>query len=148
MITFVEFNLYFLNESWRWMQDEELLYLINAVQVTIEKQSLWFQHLQNREDYEIYGVMYDKIPIGVCGLKHITKYDGEYFGYIGEKEYWGKGIGKDLVGHIEDIARKKGLKSIYLNVRHDNHRALRLYEKMHYQMVSRIENIIKMKKIL
>ena len=147
-ISFVTFNELFLEMSYRWLQDNELLYLIDGTPITKDQQLLWFEKLSILNDYEIYGVMGNGIPIGVCGLKHITKYDGEYFGYIGEKDYWGIGIGKYLIEYIEKIAKIKQLESIYLKVREDNVRAIKLYKKMNYQIISQDGYTIKMNKTL
>lgn len=145
-ISFVVFNELFLEASYCWLQDKELLYLIDGTPITKIQQSIWYEGLSKMKDYVIYGVMANGIPIGVCGLKHITRYDGEYFGYIGEKDYWGIGIGRFLIEYIEKIAKVKQLESIYLRVREDNIRAIKLYKKMNYHIISQDGYIIKMNK--
>lgn len=147
-ISFVKFNEIFLEATYRWLQDAELLYLIDAIPITKELQLVWFENLPNMTNYKIYGVMCDGIPIGVCGLKHVTESAGEYFGYIGEKNYWGIGIGKCLVEYIEAVARTKQLKSVYISVREDNIRAINLYKKMNYQINFKENYLIKMNKKL
>ena len=42
---------------------------------------------------------------------------------------WGKGIGTALIGRILAFARENGLEQVFLEVRSDNARAIRLYEK-------------------
>ena len=72
-----------------------------------------------------------KMPIGVVGLKHIDREAGEceYFGYIGEKACWGRGIGISMLDFIKQQAIIIGLDKIVLKVSPQNIRAVRLYEK-------------------
>ena len=47
------------------------------------------------------------------GLKHLNGKDGETFGYIGEKEYWGKTIGVQGMEYLIEAGRSLVLESIY-----------------------------------
>lgn len=57
----------------------------------------------------------------------MTDTDGEYWGYIGEKEYWNKRIGKELINYISHYGYILNLKEIYLKVIKDNTRGIKLY---------------------
>ena len=116
--------------------------------ITKENQEEWFCLLPDKNDYYIRGIAVDNKPIGACGLKHITPEAGEYWGYIGEKDYWGKGIGGRMMAFIEEYAKSLGLKQIYLQVLNNNERAMRLYVKNGYEAVSEEANMIKMIKQL
>jgi len=50
-------------------------------------------------------------------------------------EYRSQGIGTDLVGQAENIARTRGLKTINLEVRLDNEKAISFYEDCGYNRV-------------
>ena len=91
-IKFVEYNEIFLEKSWEWLNNKEIKYLTCTPDFTKEQQKKWFLSLKDKKDYFIKGVLYNDTPIGVVGLKNITNTNGEYWGYIGEKEYWNKGI--------------------------------------------------------
>lgn len=149
-ISFVEFDCLFLHASYLWLQDMELCNLLDVLPPTEKQQEIWFNGLLQKGDYKIFGVNYENIPIGVCGLKNITKTTGEYFGYIGEKEMWGKGIGRLFVQFIEKYARDKGLSSIYLRVLRHNVRAMKLYKKLNYTTFETYDSdeLIKMIKFL
>ena len=140
MIKFSQFNTCFLDLSYKWLQDKELCTLINCNPPTKQSQREWYDSLEYKTDYKIFGVTYNDLPIGVWGLKHITSNDAEYFGYIGDKQYWGKGIGKELVTFIENKAKSLGIKNVYLNVIASNVRAYKLYTKMNYKVIESQQN--------
>jgi RimJ/RimL family protein N-acetyltransferase len=71
----------------------------------------------------------DGQKIGAAGLKKIKDRSAEYFVYIGDKDYWGKGLGGQIMSQVLDKALDLGLSHIYLNVVAENQRAIRSYEK-------------------
>lgn len=130
-IDFVDFNEIILNKSFEWLQDSELCKLIDAAPISREKQIEWYNGLKTKTDYYIKGVLLDSKPIGAVGIKHIHYPKGEYWGYIGEKQYWGKGIGKEMILRmILDARNLFDLSKLYLRVDEDNIRAIRLYNSM------------------
>lgn len=129
LLSFVSYSREFLAKSWEWLNDAEIKALTRTPDFTKEQQEAFFDSLSLRADYLIWGIALAGQPIGACGLKHITESEAEYWGYIGEKPYWGRGLGRQLIEHCEGIARTKGLKALYLHVGADNLRARRLYEK-------------------
>lgn len=144
-IKFVEYNEIFLEKSWEWLNDKEIKFLTCTPDFTKEQQKKWFLSLKDKKDYFIKGVLYNNTPIGVVGLKNITDTDGEYWGYIGEKEYWNKGIGKDLINYISRYSYILNLKEIYLKVIKDNIRAIKLYQKMNFKEFLEENNLTYMK---
>lgn len=144
-ISFIIYNKEVLEKSWQWLNDEEIRYLIQAPLISKEEQLAWFNQLENNPNYFIKGILYKQQIIGVVGLKKIdlANKTAEYFGYIGEKEYWGKGLGKEMIDYIKDYAKKElNLDSIYLKVISDNTRAIRAYEKSGFQAITTENNII------
>ena len=148
-LTFVPYSREFLTRSWDWLNDPETKALTLTPDFTKEQQETFYVTLPSRTDYLIFGIALAGQPIGACGLKHITEMDAEYWGYIGEKQYWGGGLGRQIIGHCEEIARVKGLKELYLHVGADNARAKRLYEKCGFieEVASRGDEIM-MRKIV
>jgi len=131
-IQFVAYDKVFLNKSWNWLNDSEIRKLVMSPKFTKEQQIQWFNSMNEHEDYLIWGIICEKVPIGVCGLKNITKNEGEYWGYIGEKSYWGKGIGKIMMNMVIDKAKEVKLKKVYLKVNKLNIRAIKLYNKSNF----------------
>jgi RimJ/RimL family protein N-acetyltransferase len=147
-IDFVDYTELFLEKSWIWLNDEEVKNLTLTPNFTKEQQIKFYRSLSSREDYFIRGIKFNQKPVGACGLKKITKLEAEYWGYIGEKEYWGKGIGKEIMKYIISVAKEKQLKTIYLYVSETNLRARKLYEKNGFVINSINNGEIKMSLLL
>lgn len=147
-VKFVSFDKQFLDVSYKWLQNEELRQLIAAKSITKEEQIAWFEKLPSRSDYFIWGIMYNNLPVGVCGLKNVIENSGEYWGYIGDEKYRGKGIGSKMMSFIETVADNKNLKEIYLRVLHTNEAAIRLYSKSGYTIISEEAGFISMRKVI
>jgi len=93
-VVLVDYDKTFFELSKDWISDPEINTLIAAGPLPLEEKRLeWYNSLSSRKDYKIKGVLYEGQPIGVCGLKNITDTDAEYWGYIGAKSLWGKGLG-------------------------------------------------------
>ncbi|MFG6494808.1 GNAT family protein [Fictibacillus sp. UD] len=58
---------------------------------------------------------------------------------IGESEGRGKGVGYQALGYLENEIKKQGLRRIELGVFEYNDQAKRLYKKLGYQEIGRIE---------
>lgn len=146
-ITLVSFDRTFLDKSFVWCNDPEIMYLIDGAPISKEDQEKWFNNLPYKENYKIWGILCNNVPIGACGLRNIEGDSGFYFGYIGEKEYWG-GLGCELVSKVEEKALKHSIRNIYIAVLHDNPRAIHVYEKMGYVEYDRDARLIYYKKKL
>lgn len=147
-IEIVQYDQLILNLSWKWLNDPEIKRLTNTPAFTKSSQLEWFSSLPEKKNYFIRGVLYNSIPVGVCGLKVITLKDAEYWGYIGEKQYWGKGIGSSVLMRMESHAIDLSLQSIWLKVLVDNINAIRFYSKNGYQVESINEAVQIMRKRL
>lgn len=144
-LIFDNYSELFLEKSWDWLNDDEIKKLTLTPDFTKKEQKVFFDSLPHRKDYYIKGITYNEKPIGACGLKKITSTSAEYWGYIGEKEYWGKKLGGEIIDFLMDVAKKMGLENIYLHVSEQNERAIRLYKKKGFA-IDAIENqILKMK---
>lgn len=134
-IQFTEFDAVYLERSYVWLTEPEIKRLTLSPDITKQSQQLWYDSLSERNDYMIWGVLCDGIPVGAVGLKKIDyiNHSAEYFGYIGEKKYWGKGIGTQMLSFAIDEARKLDVKKLELHVSDDNTRAIALYNKIGFQ---------------
>uniref|UniRef100_A0A7C4TJ20 GNAT family N-acetyltransferase n=1 Tax=candidate division WWE3 bacterium TaxID=2053526 RepID=A0A7C4TJ20_UNCKA len=138
-INYSEFCEEFSDRSWHWLQDEELRKLINLKDSpNREDQYKWFKSLDQNNSYLIWGVSVLDYKVGVCGLKKVTNVDAEYWGYIGEKDCWGKGLGNDMLSFCIEKAKELSLLSIYLCVNKENLRAVNLYKKFGFRITSEL----------
>ena len=130
MMKLVKFDQLFLVKSFEWMHDQEIRDLIDGpVVLTREMQQKWYEQILNDNTYAIWGIAWDGVKIGACGIKHIdfSNNVGEYWGYIGEKHYW-NGKGHTLMNLVYQKAFELNLNKLYLVVLHTNLRALHLYQ--------------------
>ena len=128
-LSFVVYDQTFLDASYKWLQNPKLRHLTNTPPVERAKQLEWFATLPERHDYLIWGISLNGVAIGACGLKHVDQQQAEYWGYIGLEEFWGKGLGRQIVEFCLREAKKRSLQRIWLTVNADNKRAIALYEK-------------------
>lgn len=128
----VEYDRSFLDMSWMWLNDKQIKYLTMTPEFSREEQQAFFKNLPKRKDYFIKGVTYKEIPIGACGLKNISGDQAELWLYIGDKEYWGKGLGEKIMLLLETEAVNLNIRKIYLKVLEENKAAIGLYEKLNY----------------
>lgn len=139
-IELVNFSNKFLSLSWDWLNDEEVKKLTNTPNITKKSQEIWFNNLSEKSDYEIWGIIAEDKPIGACGLKNITEIDCEYWGYIGEKSFWGRGVGSMILSKLIEKAKQKQIKILWLKVLKDNIRAINLYKKYGFQSVGNFDD--------
>lgn len=138
-----------LELTYKWLRDPEIKAMTASAEFSKFEQKKWFDSLPAKLDYKIHIVTMNDLPIGVCGIKNIEENSGEYWGYIGEKENWGKGIGKIILREIEKKARELNLASLYLFVKNlENHRAINLYHSCGYKVIEETESFIKMDKLI
>lgn len=128
-VQFKEYDRRILEKSWEWLNDPEIKQIMNVSEINKEAQEEWFQNLKGRKDYHVVGIWRGDEPIGALGLKNITDSDAEIFGYIGEKKYWGKAIGMDMMQAMLDHGRSLGLSSIYAQMRRDNILSYKLHRR-------------------
>jgi len=147
-INFVNFDDKFLKYSWSWLNDPEIKFLTNTSDFSKEDQANWYEKIQANHEYLIWGIEADSEKIGVCGLKNFTVVDCEYWGYIGNKSYWGKGIGLHIMKAMEKKAKSLKLNSIWLKVIKDNERAIKLYHKNGFVIEESKNDLIVMRKML
>jgi RimJ/RimL family protein N-acetyltransferase len=150
-VVFQKFDDIFFALSGIWLNDPELRLLTDAPIITENNRKEWYSNLSKIDNYRIFGVTINSVPIGVCGLKNITNgISGEYWGYIGEKNYWGRGIGTEMLNFILALAKESNLRSVFLWVIAQNSRAIKLYLKHGFEvMVSESTPLkIKMQKLI
>jgi RimJ/RimL family protein N-acetyltransferase len=124
-----------------WWRDKALLELTSGMIKSITDKEIGeylSRMLQSLADYHFMIVLGNR-TIGHISL--IRKKDGWYETQIiiGDKKYWGQGYGSEAIKLLLEEAKKMLIAKIYLEVRPDNVRAIRSYEKCGFKK----EKIIK-----
>nr|WP_320039448.1 GNAT family N-acetyltransferase [uncultured Bacteroides sp.] len=147
-VVFEWFNECYLNSSYHWLKDSETRQLMDIPDFTRTFQHYWFKSLQERYGYLIWGVRYDGKRIGCCGLKNVSFCTAEFWGFIGEKSYWGMGIGKVMLKKCINMATELKLCRIYLKVLPENKRAINLYSRLDFNIYNKDDDYIYMERKL
>ncbi len=129
-VRLVPYDRAFLDLSWDWLRDPEIKALTMAADFTRDEQRAFFDGLADRADYKIWGVEGDGVPIGAAGIKHIEGKVGEFWCYIGERDWWGRGVGGQILERCEDKAREIGLQHLIMIADSSNERSIRAFEKV------------------
>lgn len=125
-----DFTREVLDKSWEWLNDPQLKRQVFVPDFDRASQVKWFESLPHRKDYFIKSIWCGEKPIAVFGIRNITQQDGEVFGYIGEKEYWGKTIGVQGVQYLIEYARSIHLESLYAIMLRDNLSSYKLHRRL------------------
>ena len=132
--------------SWRWRNDPEVWNLTGRKwnnEVTEEIERKWIDSVIMRKDEKRFAICVGKneIYIGNVQLTNITEVDAVFHIFIGEKKYWGKGIGTITTKLIIDYAFSElKLRKINLYVKKQNKSALKVYEKVGFIIKENLEN--------
>ncbi|OIP76454.1 MAG: hypothetical protein AUK09_01915 [Parcubacteria group bacterium CG2_30_36_38] len=127
--------LYFL----RWWKDKKLVKLTSGV---YEKSDVvlkrYFLSLLQQKKNCHYMILLNKEIIGNVSLAQKSPRIFEMYIVIGEKKYWGKGLGTLVIKKILKIAfGKLNCRKVYLEVQSENLRAINAYKKCGFKKVGR-----------
>ena len=130
-----------------WLNDPEVNKYLETRKATIEDLKNYIQQRVDDPNSLFWGV-FDKdsnAHIGNVKLEPIDRQKKKaVFGIlIGNKDYWGKGIGTEATRLVVDHAfNSMGLEEIELGVIADNKKAARVYEKAGFKIVEIKEKAI------
>lgn len=112
---------------------------------TMERVESWIENLDYDQVLPILAVIRessgrDRVVASAALLfseDEAFKHNAE-FGITVHDDYQNRGLGTILIQHMIDIARKKGLKKIYLIVSTENKRAIKVYERCGFKIEGRL----------
>ncbi|MBA6157339.1 GNAT family N-acetyltransferase [Tenacibaculum sp. S7007] len=131
---------------YKWVNDDEVikyslpLFLKISKKIEIDK---WYEELiENKENID-YGIFLktNRELIGYSGLCNISKTNksAEYYIFIGNKEMWGKGIGKKVTEEVLNIGfTKHDLNRIFLTVSEPNIGGIKAYTKTGFKLEGKL----------
>ena len=136
--------------SWVWRNDLSIWKLTAKswnTYVNYETELKWIQSVlldKTRLTYAICVGQYEEY-IGNVQLTNINSEDACFHIFIGNKNYWGKGIGMIATKlFIDHVKNNLNIKKIYLYVKETNTAALSIYNKVGFVNVGLIKSQIKM----
>ncbi|TGE28169.1 GNAT family N-acetyltransferase [Hymenobacter metallicola] len=130
----------------RWMRDPEVIvYSMSAFQdlKTLEQVAQWLKHTladSKSLNLGIYLAATNEL-IGYAGISGISRVNrsGEYFILLGEKRYWGQGIGTAVTQQVVSRGfQELGLNRIMLTVSEPNAGGVKAYLRAGFQLEGRL----------
>ncbi|HEX8657811.1 MAG TPA: GNAT family protein [Hymenobacter sp.] len=129
-----------------WLRDPEVIeYSLSAFQAmkTTEQIDHWFAATLQEKNSLNLGIYTEETNalIGYAGLSGIstTNHSGEYFIFIGEKAWWGKGVGTAVTKQVVRIAfTQLNLNRVMLTVSELNTGGLKAYTKAGFVVEGRL----------
>lgn len=136
--------------SWRWRNDPEVWKLTgrkwnNYVTKEIEEQ--WIQRaLLEDNSIRLAICIYGSDEyIGNVQLTDIFETNAIFHLFIGEKKFWGKGVGYIATQQMLFYAKNQlGLKLITLSVKKNNFAAIKIYQKVGFKVVEYNDDLLTM----
>jgi len=121
----------------KWWKDKGLIALTSGVfnYIPDEKLQKGFKYMvESKKDHHYAILVSEKKIIGHLALSHINKNKAEIQIVVGEKEYWGKGLGTLAIKKgVDEAFNRLGYKEIYLEVRPNNQRAIKAYQNVGFK---------------
>ncbi len=114
-------------------ESDYLTFGIGEFELSVEQEEEFIESISKKENAlsilaEVNGKVIGNLNFS-GGLRKRTAHVGE-FGISILKEYWGNGIGEELLKYLIDWSKNSGIvRKINLKVRSDNTRGIHLYKK-------------------
>jgi diamine N-acetyltransferase len=107
-------------------------------EITIQDELNWVKKVTADPRDKRFAILADDVYVGNIYLTNIKDDVGEYSIFIGDKDYWGKGVARKASEEVIAFGRDElNLKSIVLGVRDDNIAALHLYESLGFKRIGK-----------
>jgi len=140
-LTYEAFSKKHIETYYTWRNDVSInIYDQNGFNspIAIEKVEPWCEAIIMQNDGYTFFIKDEvkDVYIGMCALFRIDSKNRncELAIMIGDKSYWGKGIGTEVMNQLLDWGfNSLNLHKIFLNVFSSNPRAIRLYEKVGFK---------------
>jgi len=125
----------------KWANDLEVnKYIEFNHKITLAETKEWFHRQLENPNIKLFTILLGNEPIGYMKLvKHRFNNNGELHMTIGEKQYWGKGYGKEAVREFLNFSfMEEKLSEVFLHVLQCNKRAFNLYKKCGFKLEGKL----------
>lgn len=139
--------------SYKWRNNPEIWVYTKHThnnEITLEIETEWLSEVLKRNDEERFAICLKKNDqyIGNVQLLNITQKEATFHIFIGESEFWGKGIAQAATCSLMKFAfRKMKLDKVILQVNENNLPAITVYKKMGFVITDEKEEFIEMELI-
>lgn len=110
-------------------------------EISIDDELTWIEKVINDPQSARFAIIADDTYVGNIYITNINKGVGEYHIFIGDKDYWGKGIAREasiqIINYGKDVL---GLKTLTLEVRSENAAAHHLYETLGFKETGKCDD--------
>ena len=135
--------------SWKWRNDPKIWEFTGTKpkeEITYEIENDWIQSAIADQTTKRFAILVDDVYVGNIQLTDIIEHDtAQYHIFIGDRNYWGKGVAKLATYQILYYAKEVlDLKNIFLNVRKENFSAIKVYKKTGFEIIDEKDGWIKM----
>ena len=134
--------------SVKWRNDQDVFRFTRNTYdhlITIESELEWIERVINKKDDYRCAIEVDGIYVGNVYLTDIYSGEAEYHIFIGNKEYWGKGVAKEasklIIQYAFDILK---LSKVRLCVNKENVNAVKLYKYLGFNIIKTEDSWITM----
>lgn len=116
-------------------ESDNLTFGAEGLPITAEQERVYLQSMLDSEDDTQLIVRQGGAIIADASMQRFRRRMSHRaeVGISVVKDYWGMGIGSALMEAIISFAKEHGIRQLNLEVRSDNERAIRLYEKFGFQ---------------
>ena len=123
--------------SYKWRNDPEVWKFTGSRpdrEITYDIESEWIHKAIADPTCKRFAIMVDEKYVGNIQLTNIEDDTAEFHIFIGDRFWWGKGVGRAATEHLLTFARQElKLKKIYLTVRKENIAAIKSYRKVPFE---------------
>lgn len=127
--------------SWKWRNDAVIWKFAGSKpknKITLEVELDWIKKVTKEENSRRFAILVDDVYVGNIQLTNIKKgVSAEYHIFIGNKDYWNKGIAKlatfQIITYAKNILK---LKRLFLYVKPNHLSAIQLYTNCKFVKVS------------
>lgn len=137
--------------SYIWRNDPKVWELTGSrpdKEITYEIEFEWIKKVLQREDEKRFAIIADGAYVGNIQLTKISSIDAELHIFIGDANFWDKGIATIATKlMLKKAFDEYNLKKVYLLVHKDNKSAQKVYKKNGFKVTEKIENLLKMEAI-
>jgi RimJ/RimL family protein N-acetyltransferase len=126
-----------IHQTFEWVQDKDFQRLFTMRgEPDWRTHTAYFDKIIADATQDVFAIYHGCRHIGNCGLKNLTKNEGELWIYVGDRGDRGKGYGKHGCLQLLEVAfNGRGLRRLYLYVLALNIPAISMYKTMGFREV-------------